>query len=66
MSLLILFSTLLAQIPTDYPPVKTRDVPDHLQEQVTWFVIFGAIVLVLLLVGYFMRLDKKMARWFRK
>jgi predicted PurR-regulated permease PerM len=26
----------------------------------------GSIVLVLLLVGYFMRLDKKMARWFRK
>ena len=56
---------LFAQIPTDYPPVRTREVPEHMQDQVTWFLIIGAIVLVFLLCGYFMRLDKKLARWLR-
>jgi hypothetical protein len=63
---LVLYPTVLLQIPTDYPRVRSREVPDHWQDQVTWFMAIGSIVLVLLVVGYFMRLDKKMARWFRK
>jgi hypothetical protein len=63
---LFLLSVLLAQIPTDYPPVRTREVPEHMQDQVTWFMIAGGIVLLLLLVGYFMRLDKRIVKWFRR
>jgi hypothetical protein len=63
---LVLYPIVLLQIPTDYPPVRSREVPDHWQDQVTWFMAIGSIVLVLLLVGYLLRLDKKMARWFRK
>jgi hypothetical protein len=59
------FPVLFAQIPTDYPPVRTREVPDHMQDQVVWLLIIGGILFVGLLVGYFMRLDKKLARWFK-
>jgi hypothetical protein len=45
------FPVLFAQIPTDYPPVRTREVPDHMQDQVVWLLIIGGILFVGLLVG---------------
>ncbi|MDO1444888.1 hypothetical protein Q0590_01430 [Rhodocytophaga aerolata] len=56
---------LLAQTPTDYPTVRSREVPDHMQDQVIWFMILGGIISVILLVGYLTRLDKKVAKWFK-
>jgi hypothetical protein len=61
-----MFSVLLGQIPTDYPPVRSKEVPEHMQDQVIWFMIASGILLLLLLVGYFMRLDKKIVKWFRR
>jgi hypothetical protein len=63
---IILLYLVLGQIPTDYPPVRSKEVPDHLQDQVKWFTIVGGSILILLLVGYFMRIDKKIARWLKK
>jgi hypothetical protein len=64
--LLFFSSTLYAQYPTDQPKIRTRDVPEHLQDPVLMIIIIvGAALLVFALI-YFIRFDKILTRWFRK
>jgi hypothetical protein len=41
-------------------------VPEHMQDQVKWFMIIGGVVLLFLLVAYILRLDKKLIKWLRR
>ena len=64
--LLLISSALYAQIPTDIPQVKTREVPENMQNPLTIFLIVGAAILVIFLILYFVRADKYFKRRFRK
>jgi hypothetical protein len=54
-----------AQTPTDYPPVRTKEVPEQLQDPLTMFLIILGSLAVVVLILYFFRFDKYIAKWFR-
>ena len=68
LALLLLFfsSVVYAQYPTDQPKIRTREVPEHLQNPVLITLIIIGVALLVFALIYFIRFDKILTRWFRK
>ena len=64
--LLFLSTALYAQYPTDQPKIRTREVPEHLQDPVLMVLIILGVALLVFALIYFIRFDKILTRWFRK
>jgi hypothetical protein len=62
----ILLHCLLLQIPSDYPPVRSKEVPEQMQPYMTWLIILGGLLFLFLFAVYLFRLDKKIRRWFER
>jgi integral membrane sensor domain MASE1 len=55
-------AALYAQQPTGIPRPQTREVSDDMQVVTTALIIIGALLLVLVSLGYIFRWDKKLFR----
>lgn len=64
---LLLFCSpaVYAQYPTDQPKIETKEVPEHLQDPLTIWLIIIATASIVFAIIYFVRFDKILNRWVR-